>query len=44
MCFTPCPLQVYAERFPGGVNMPLITETTVDYLKTKASMGRAFSY
>ena len=37
-------LQVYAERFPGGVNMPLVTEATVEYLKTQAGLGRQFSY
>eukprot|EP00092_Neocalanus_flemingeri_P033141 GFUD01036038.1.p1 GENE.GFUD01036038.1~~GFUD01036038.1.p1 ORF type:complete len:707 (+),score=227.56 GFUD01036038.1:288-2408(+) len=31
-------LQVYAERFPGGVNMPLITHTTVEYLVSQGGM------
>ena len=25
-------LQVYADRFPGGVNLPLIIQSTVEYL------------
>jgi hypothetical protein len=37
-------LQVYAERFPGGVNMPLVTETTVAYLKSQGGLPRQFSY
>jgi len=31
-------LQVYAERFPGGVNMPLITHTTIEYLVSQGGM------
>ena len=34
-------LQVYAERFPGGVNMPLITHSTIEYL---TSHGNAHHY
>ena len=25
-------LQVYAERFPGGVNLPMIIQATIEYL------------
>ena len=31
-------LSVYAERFPGGVNMPLITHTTIEYLVSQGGM------
>jgi len=37
-------LQVYAQQFPKGVNMPIVTETTVEFLKTQAGLGRQFSY
>ena len=36
--------QVYAQQFPKGVNMPIVTETTVEFLKTQAGLGRQFSY
>ena len=32
-------LQVYAERFPGGVNMPLIIQTTIEYLVSQGAMS-----
>jgi len=31
-------LQVYAERFPGGVNMPLITHSTIEYLTSHGNV------
>jgi len=31
-------LQVYAERFPGGVNMPLIIHTTIEYLVSQGGV------
>ena len=37
-------VQVYAQQFPKGVNMPIVTETTVEFLKTQAGLGRQFSY
>ena len=27
-------LHVYAQRFPGGVNLPLIIQSTIEYLKS----------
>ena len=27
-------LHVYAQRFPGGVNLPLIIQTTIEYLQS----------
>ena len=38
------PFQVYAQQFPKGVNMPIVIETTVEFLKTQAGLGRQFSY
>jgi len=37
-------LSVYAERFPGGVNMPLITHTTIEYLITQGGAIQHYPY
>jgi len=37
-------LAVYAERFPGGVNMPLITHTTIEYLISQGGGMQHFPY
>ena len=37
-------LSVYAQQFPKGVNMPLVTETTVAFLKTQGGRPTQFSY
>lgn len=37
-------LSVYAQQFPKGVNMPLVTEATVAFLKTQGGRPSQFSY
>ena len=37
-------LSVYAERFPGGVNMPLITHTTIEYLISQGGAMQHYPY
>ena len=37
-------LQVYADRFPGGVNLPLIIQSTVEYLAAQQHQQQQQQY